>query len=148
MVSTKCKPTYLSQTPLLVVPVFIGVLGVAHHLPQQHTKTPHVTAAGEHAVGNGLRSCPVDWDLTTLCVCVCMCVHVCACVHMCGHVCACVCVYVCVCVCVCVCVVCVWCVCACVWCVCVCVCSVCGYVHESIICACNTTMTFDFDAVP
>ena len=42
------------------------MLCVAHHLPQQHAVAPHVTAAGELAVGDGLGSRPAHRDLASL----------------------------------------------------------------------------------
>ena len=57
-------------THSLVIPVIIGLLAVAHHLPQQHTKAPHITACRELAIGNSFWCCPAHWDLTTLYTCV------------------------------------------------------------------------------
>lgn len=41
-------------------------LSVRHHLPHDHPVAPHVTGGGELPVGDGLRSCPADWNLAAL----------------------------------------------------------------------------------
>ena len=50
---------------ILVGPVPVGSLSVAHHLPHHDTEGPDVGAAGELPEGDCLRSGPSDWDLAS-----------------------------------------------------------------------------------
>ena len=50
---------------ILVGPVPVGPLSVAHHLPHHDTEGPDVGAAGELPEGDCLRSGPSDWDLAS-----------------------------------------------------------------------------------
>ena len=48
---------------VLVGPVPVGPLAVAHHLPHHDPEGPDVRAGGELPEGDGLRSGPPDGDL-------------------------------------------------------------------------------------
>lgn len=55
-----------NRSHISVGEVPVWSLSVRHHLPHDHSVTPHITGGGELPVGNGLRGCPADRNLPAL----------------------------------------------------------------------------------